>query len=1268
MFILLLIGLMVPSGAVESGNPALYEAYKGLEKLGVEDAWKMDYTGKGVKVAVIDGGVDFATPDLIGTQARISNKSSSYYGWPLVIDIDSIVQYIQGSDNYLIQSQYADTNSTNVSGYQVTGTSKSGIYHIGDHPDINLDQFYGQPVKVLVVDEKIPNVYDTVYVDLNNNHDFRDDKPCRKGDEISYWDKDDDGYPDESGGMIYFIADGRNPLPISKILYGEKVRIPKNGELVAFHYDESGHGTMCASIIAAQGRNVKGIAPDSKIITIRNSVENDMVLYLLASIGIDGVPGTGDEADIISRSGGFSYLFNKGADEGSAFLEYLTTNVSPSTTIVNANGNDGAGYGTCISPSSKHTINVGAIYDLWWNSSSYSGDVVSFSSRGPNALGQAKPNVLAVGYLAPRVLPLSVTHNGKAAWNNMGGGTSGATPHAAAVVALIYQAYKDTHGKFPTSEKARDILMSSATDIDEEVLAQGSGIINARRAVEIASGTSGVLIEPALLVTGPVKAGSTLEFNFTITNYSGKSIQISPQTLIRDKKKELALKSSGKDILFSLPKDMLDCDLLKVSSYYPREAKSTKLERYEGYDLFLYDWRDSNGDGYAQDAELEAIVSPPGDMGLGFTSEARIHNPSERTSDGVIGILKMRGEIGSDEIQVVLEAFNWRAWNIGIEVDEKHACVSIPAPNTTGVYQGRILLEYGKERQCIPISFSVYRIDEIRISNMNDIYENAKIYGRFEAEPTMFWDTRAYPVYHQGLDLASIEVAWEDQDTDIDVYLYGQDIFNASKIWKFPVIAPVDLPKLSVQKENGNSMRISGINVLPYGDRGVGGSYSNFYTSSGKNREVIVGELTDGLNLVVLHQVVSAGKKYGENVTVNISIMPLNPIALRSKAGDLLNVQAARADCIIGFSTGEEIEGEDLGFSPLAFWAEDGDIIVISSNDTVYFPQIFFDSNQNGKLDWGPGVFSSANDSGLADELIFGDRRSDEIDPYHTDIIPIHKKGTYLLLMNNPYGRLEFYHLKDRYMAKDGQTMVIKTPEQSGSYLGIAEKDGILIPVTVKLLVEPGDPVSIGLKFDNITERNESFQVELELQDRFGNLVEKAAEATIEFGGVSQKVRLVNGLGFINLTAPPSDGIYQIVTKSRYGVTETEIKIAEMAPRKTGDFNISSDMAAQVSDETPQMATKQPKETAELPEKVQSVSIKSTDGNISLSWPQSEGADRYNVYRLKYGNFEKAAEVNVTEYAMAAEFWKSYTFRVSAVSNEGDEGEPSDPVAIVVTP
>jgi len=72
-------------------------------------------------------------------------------------------------------SQYADTSSADTEGYRVTRTSKSGVYPIGDHPDQHFTKYYGEAVKVPMVDERKAGEYDTVYVDLNNNHDFRGD-------------------------------------------------------------------------------------------------------------------------------------------------------------------------------------------------------------------------------------------------------------------------------------------------------------------------------------------------------------------------------------------------------------------------------------------------------------------------------------------------------------------------------------------------------------------------------------------------------------------------------------------------------------------------------------------------------------------------------------------------------------------------------------------------------------------------------------------------------------------------------------------------------------------------------------------------------------------------------------------------------------------------------------------------------------------------------------------------------------------------------------
>jgi subtilisin family serine protease len=1243
------------------GNSALYNVYKGLDDLGVKDAWDMGFTGNGVIVAIIDTGIDFATPDLMGTQARVSNASSPYYGWPIVIDLNSLASYQQGIPAY--NSWYANTTSVDVGNCHVTGTSKSGIYHIGDHPDLHLASYYGRPVKVLVVDEKAAGVYDTVYVDLNDNLDFRDDKPCRKGDEISFWDRDSDGLADESGGMIYFIADGQTPLPFSKMCYGEKAKIAGNGELVAFEYDSESHGTMCASIVAAQGKNILGIAPDARIMSVRLGEENEL-LCLLTALGYDGVPNTGDEGDIISRSGGLMCQLNKGGDVSSAFLEYLSTNISPKTTIVYANGNDGSGYGTCNPPLGEHTINVGATYDLWWNGSSKKGDVTRFSSRGPNALGNVKPNLLAPGYRTPDSLPLWITHSGKAAWDGWGAGTSAATPHAAGVIALIYQAYKERYERFPTSTEARDILMSSATDIDEEIFAQGSGMINATKAVEIACGMDGVLIEPALLITPPIRAGSILEFNFTMTSYSGRQVRLIPQQLIKDKRRDLTLTPEDESF-FIIPGDMLSCDLLKVSSYYPRDVRNTKLEKSEGYDIDLYNWRDSNGDGELQKDELESVALDIGDWGYGFTSEARMHDPAGRVDDGLAVGLKRRGETKGNETKVVIETFNWRPWDIEIKADRNRANVSIAVPNATGTFQGKILLEGSGERQCIPISFSTYRYDEVSLNNTNEIYENARIYGRFEGDGKGSWDSRFYPLYHRGHHIARIDATWEDPNTDIDIYLYGEDGINASKLWKYPTKPPVELPELKILRENGHSLRLSGITFIVSGDWVRGGPpYNEFSTSTGGNREVITGELTEGLNLIVLRQVVPGGSRYGENITIKVNITPIELIDLRAKAGETVTIMPIGVEDIRGFSKCRDLR---VGESPETFQAEEGDLLLICSNSTSYRPQLFYDSNKNGLMDLD------------TDEIIFGEDRTDKINTSFRDMIPIYKNGTYFLMSMDLEENLEFYHMKNRYNVSHSVPTKIRAPEKAGIYLGIAEDEGCFISIPARLIVEAGEPAYLQLSAPNRTSNGMPFIAELELEDKFQNPVEENISATVEFNNDIKTVELIKGKASIRLTAPKNEGRYDIKAQSRYGVTHRDIQIAPMTINETMsatneiiNIGVNDSMMAEEA-----FGVFESEEIASLAiagnalGKVKSISILTKNGNINLIWQSCMGAKYYRVYRLNSSlacTYEKLAEVKNPEYSLKGELWNSYTFRISAVDSAGNESELSDPVGIVVTP
>jgi len=92
-----------------------------------------------------------------------------------------------------------------------------------------------------------------------------------------------------------------------------------------------------------------------------------------------------------------------------------------------------------------------------------------------------------------------------------------------------------------------------------------------------------------------------------------------------------------------------------------------------------------------------------------------------------------------------------------------------------------------------------------------------------------------------------------------------------------------------------------------------------------------------------------------------------------------------------------------------------------------------------------------------------------------------------------------------------------------------------------------------------------------------------------------------------------------------------------------------------------------PEKRSALP-KVQSLKATSSGSTIKLSWRAVEKAHHYNVYRHLGDSLTKIADVNVPEYMMEGEPWTSYTFRISAVDKNGNEGELSDPAGIVPMP
>ena len=98
-------------------------------------------------------------------------------------------------------SKFADTRTAGVGSvisfdgndYITSGTAYPGTaYHIGYHPDTSLEAlWWGERIGVLVVDEDGDGIYETVYVDLNDNHDFSDDQPANMQNPTACWDAND---------------------------------------------------------------------------------------------------------------------------------------------------------------------------------------------------------------------------------------------------------------------------------------------------------------------------------------------------------------------------------------------------------------------------------------------------------------------------------------------------------------------------------------------------------------------------------------------------------------------------------------------------------------------------------------------------------------------------------------------------------------------------------------------------------------------------------------------------------------------------------------------------------------------------------------------------------------------------------------------------------------------------------------------------------------------------------------------------------------------
>lgn len=242
-------------------------------------------------------------------------------------------------------------------------------------------------------------------------------------------------------------------------------------------YDDNGHGTHIAGIIASSGVSskgkYKGIAPEANILALKvlDKDGNGKVSDILSAI--QWVIYTKDvfKTRVLNLSLGTTAQYRERMDP---LVKAANKAIESGLIVIAAVGNSGPHQKTILSPATgRYVISVGACDDKRTGNIE-DASIATFSSRGPTIDRIRKPDLLAPGV---NITSLSSTDNsGYTALT----GTSMASPIVCGAIALLLQ-------KIPNLShfEAKKMLEESCTKIGGSYLDEGAGVLDLNKLFKI---------------------------------------------------------------------------------------------------------------------------------------------------------------------------------------------------------------------------------------------------------------------------------------------------------------------------------------------------------------------------------------------------------------------------------------------------------------------------------------------------------------------------------------------------------------------------------------------------------------------------------------------------------------------------------------------------------------------------------------------------------------------------------------------------------------